>query len=484
MSLMVLGTSSHAGKSSITAGICRILSDRGIPVAPFKAQNMSLNSYITEEGAEIGIAQATQAFAARARPVAEMNPILLKPKGNSVSQVVLLGKPWKDTKIGDYYQETEFLLNEAVAAYDRLKTEYTNIIVEGAGGAAEVNLYDRDIANIQLAKRLRIPIILVADIERGGVFAQVYGTIALLPDDVRPLVKGIVVNKFRGDAELFASGRRILEELTGVPVLGVVPWLKLGIPEEDSLSLGDKVPAVREVRVAVIRYPHIANFTDFSLLEEAASVEYVLPGTELDSYDAVILPGTKNTVSDLACLGSSGAAEQVRAYAKTNRPVIGVCGGYQMLGESIIDNAIEGDVVAEYAGLGLLPVTTRFDRYDKVTRQVRRESSGFGPVLSRVKDAAGYEIHSGLSTVSGRTAFADEGAVDAGGLIFGTYMHGLFANAGMVDALVGYLAERKEVAYTPVSEAGDPYAVLARHLEGCLDVEQILALATGCVPAV
>ncbi|MDE2519249.1 MAG: cobyric acid synthase, partial [Methanocorpusculum sp.] len=306
MSLMVLGTSSHAGKSSITAGICRILSDRGIPVAPFKAQNMSLNSYITEEGAEIGIAQATQAFAARARPVAEMNPVLLKPKGNSVSQVVLLGKPWKDTKIGDYYTETEVLLDEAVAAYDRLKAEYTNIIVEGAGGAAEVNLYDRDIANILLAKRLKIPIILVADIERGGVFAQVYGTIALLPDDVRPLVKGIVINKFRGDAELFVSGRKILEELTGVPVLGIVPWKKLNIPEEDSLSLGDKVPAVREIRIAVIRYPHIANFTDFSLLEEAASVEYVQPGTELDSYDAVILPGTKNTVSDLACLRESG----------------------------------------------------------------------------------------------------------------------------------------------------------------------------------
>lgn len=478
MSLMVLGTSSHAGKSSITAGICRILSDRGIPVAPFKAQNMSLNSYITEEGAEIGIAQATQAFAARARPVAEMNPVLLKPKGNSVSQVVLLGKPWKDTKIRDYYQETGYLLDEAVVAYDRLAAEYTNIIVEGAGGAAEINLYDRDIANIQLAKRLKIPIILVADIERGGVFAQVYGTIALLPDDVRPLVKGVVINKFRGDAELFASGREILEELTGVPILGIVPWKKLNIPEEDSLSLGDKTPAVREVRIAVIRYPHIANFTDFSLLEEAASVEYVQPGTELDSYDAVILPGTKNTVSDFAVLNASGAAEQILAYAKTNRPVIGICGGYQMMGESIFDNAVEGDVVAEYEGLGLLQVTTRFDHYDKITRQVKHPSSGFGPILSRVDGAAGYEIHSGLSTVSGRTMFADEGAVAESGLVFGTYMHGLFANAGMVDALVGYLAEQKGVSYTSAGETGDPYAALARHLESCLDVEQILALAT------
>lgn len=475
---MVLGTSSHAGKSSITAGICRILSDRGIPVAPFKAQNMSLNSYITEEGAEIGIAQATQAFAARALPVADMNPILLKPKGNAVSQVVLHGKPWKDTRIADYYQETGYLLREAVGAYDRLKAEYTNIIVEGAGGAAEVNLYDRDIANIQLAKHLKIPIILVADIERGGVFAQVYGTIALLPDDVRPLVRGIVINKFRGDAELFASGVAIIEELTNIPVLGVVPWVKLNIPEEDSLSLGDKTPALRDVRIAVIRYPHMANFTDFSLLEEAARVEYVMPGADLSAYDAVILPGTKNTVNDLAVLRASGAAEQVLAYAKTGRPVIGICGGYQMMGTTIFDNAIEADVVATYEGLGLLPVRTVFDRYDKITRQVNRTSAGVAPILCRVTTAAGYEIHSGKSSANGPSAFTDEGCVSADGLIFGTYMHGLFANAGMVDALVGWLLEKKGISYTPAGETGDPYAALARHLESCLDVERIVALAT------
>ncbi|MDV0444170.1 cobyric acid synthase [Methanorbis rubei] len=478
MSLMVLGTSSHAGKSSITAGICRILSDRGIPVAPFKAQNMSLNSYITEEGAEIGIAQATQAFAARALPVADMNPVLLKPKGNAVSQVVLLGKPWKDTKIADYYTETEYLLAEAVAAYDRLKSEYTNIIVEGAGGAAEVNLYDRDIANIQLAKRLQIPIILVGDIERGGIFAQIYGTIALLPDDVRPLVKGIIVNKFRGDAQLFESGRKILEDLTGIPVLGIVPWMKLALPEEDSLSLADKIPAVKNIRVAVIRYPHISNFTDFSLLEEAAAVEYVEPGTSLDAYDAVILPGTKNTVDDLAVLRSSGAADQITAYAKTGKPVIGICGGYQMMGTSIFDNAIEGEVVADYEGLNLLPVHTIFDHYDKITRQVKRVSKGKGPILSRMNTASGYEIHSGKSSVAGAPAFTDEGCVDETGLLFGTYMHGLFANAEAVDALVGHLAEKKNVPYTPAGDAGDPYAALARHLESCLDVERIVALST------
>ncbi len=479
---MILGTSSHAGKSIITTGICRILSDRGVPVAPFKSQNMSLNSYITEEGSEIGIAQAVQAIAARARPVADMNPILLKPKGNSVSQIILHGKPWKDTKIQDYYTQTEYLLNEALTAYNRLRNEYQNIIIEGAGGAAEVNLYDRDIANIQLAKRLRLPIILVADIERGGVFAQIYGTISLLPDDVRPLVKGIIINKFRGDADLFASGKKILEDLTGVPVIGIVPWKQLNLPDEDSLSLQEKAPANAPVKIAIIRYPHIANFTDFSLLERAAAVEYVPPGTPLTGYDAVILPGTKNTVYDLTVLKETGTDARIHACVNAGIPVIGICGGYQMMGQTIHDNAIEGDIIADYQGLGLLPVQTRFDQYDKITRQEQRTSAGIGPILSRMTTAAGYEIHSGRSTVQGPGAFTDEGSVSPDGLIFGTYLHGLFANAGPVDALVGWLSEQKGISYTPIGELGDPYAALARHLETCLDTDALLTLACGTEP--
>ena len=479
---MILGTSSHAGKSILTTGICRILSDRGFPVAPFKSQNMSLNSYITEEGAEIGIAQAVQAIAARARPVADMNPILLKPKGNSVSQIVLHGKPWKDTKIQDYYTQTEYLLNEALTAYNRLKGEYHNIIIEGAGGAAEVNLYDRDIANIQLAKQLKVPIILVADIERGGVFAQVYGTISLLPDDVRPLVKGIIINKFRGDTDLFISGKKILEDLTGVPVLGIVPWKQFNLPDEDSLSLQEKAPADSPVKIAIVRYPHIANFTDFSLLERAAAVDYVLPGTPLTGYDAVILPGTKNTVHDLSVLKETGTDARIHACVNAGVPVIGICGGYQMMGETIHDNAIEGDIIADYPGLGLLPVQTRFDQYDKITRQEQRTSTGIGPILSRVRTAAGYEIHSGRSTVRGPGVFTDEGSVSPDGLIFGTYLHGLFANAGAVDALVGWLSEKKGIPYTPIGELGDPYAALARHLETCLDTDTLLTLACGTEP--
>ncbi|MFA6333695.1 MAG: cobyric acid synthase, partial [Methanoregula sp.] len=240
MSLFVVGTSSHVGKSVTVAAICRCLVRRGIPVAPFKSQNMSLNSFVTPEGGEIGMAQAMQAAAARVNPHTDMNPILLKPKGDCVSQVILNGRPYRDVRITEYYKETPELLEQALAAYDRLKAEYGEVVVEGAGGAAELNLYDRDIANTLPAQRLKIPLILVADIERGGVFAQVYGTLRLLPDEIRPLVRGIIINKFRGDPAIFASGIKIIEDLCGVSVLGVVPYFTLPLPSEDSLSIGDK----------------------------------------------------------------------------------------------------------------------------------------------------------------------------------------------------------------------------------------------------
>ncbi|MDO5844106.1 MAG: cobyric acid synthase [Methanocorpusculum sp.] len=477
MSLMILGTSSHVGKSIITAGICRILSNRGFSVAPFKSQNMSLNSYITEDGDEIGIAQAVQAFSARACPNVLMNPVLLKPKADSVSQIVLMGKPYKDISVSKYYRDTEFLLDKAVEAFNELSSRYDEIVVEGAGGAAEVNLYEKDIANILLAKKLRLPIILVADIERGGVFAQIYGTISLLPKDVRPLVKGIIINKFRGDKDLFDSGLKIIEELCKVPVLGVVPFTRLEIPDEDSLSLEDKIPTDSLIKIAVIRYSHIANFTDFSLLERAAHVEYVLPGTPLCDFDAVILPGTKNTVSDLKELIESKTAEEIIRCAEKGIPVIGICGGYQMMGESIFDNAIESDSVAEYKGLGLLPVRTEFLKYNKLTVQKTRTAEPVGPILSRMGTVHGYEIHSGVSKVFGQGCFTDEGAVSCGGIIFGTYLHGLFAESSAVDALMSYLCEVKDLPYSPVLHNGDPYEKLAAILEKNIDAEKIVELA-------
>ena len=253
MSLLVLGTASHVGKSTVVAALCRVLSNRGISVAPFKSQNMSLNSYVTREGEEIGIAQAMQAIAARLEPSADMNPILLKPKGEMVSQVVLKGRPWKDLRISEYYRETDELLSVAAAAARRLIAEYGHIVAEGAGGAAELNLYSRDIANIRIERELRLPVLLVADIERGGVFAQVYGTLSLLPEDIRPLVIGIIINKFRGDPALFADGVQIIEDLCGVPVSGVLPVFSIPLPSEDSLSFGDKQSRNLPVKIAVIQ---------------------------------------------------------------------------------------------------------------------------------------------------------------------------------------------------------------------------------------
>lgn len=253
MSLMILGTASNVGKSTIVAAICRSIAKKGMDIAPFKSQNMSLNSYVTNDGSEIGIAQATQAFAAMKMPVAEMNPVLLKPKGDRTSQIILLGKPYRDVYIGEYYKETDYLLEIAHESYQKLKSEYGNVVVEGAGGAAEVNLYKRDIANILLAKKLNLPIIIVGDIERGGIFAQIIGTYNLLPDDVRKNVIGFIINKFRGDPTLFDEGIKIIEEKTNLPVIGLIPYVNLPLPSEDSLSLQDKKAINSPVKIAVIR---------------------------------------------------------------------------------------------------------------------------------------------------------------------------------------------------------------------------------------
>ena len=463
---------------TVTA-LCRALSRRGISVAPFKSQNMSLNSYVTADGSEIGIAQAVQAFAAGVEPEADMNPVLLKPKGDRTSQVVLLGRPYKDVQIQDYYTETDLLLSEAVSAFERLRERYGHVVVEGAGGAAEVNLYDRDIANIRLARALHLPIVLVADIERGGVFAQVYGTLALLPEDIRPLVAGVIVNKFRGDPWLFASGVAKLEELTGVPVLGVVPYTDIPLPSEDSLSLTDKgrQAAGGAIRIAVVRLPRIANFTDFELLERHAAVDYVPPGAPLSGYDCIVLPGTKNTVEDLAALSCHGTGEELRRARERGVPVIGICGGYQMLGSRIVDAGTESGTPGEHPGFGLLDVTTTFSGYHKTTVQVRRRATGPGPILSRMGEVAGYEIHMG-ETERGSTleAFAGEGAVTPDGLVFGTYMHGLFQNPGAVNALLTYLSERRGVPFEPATAGGDAaYDALARHFEEHVDMDAIVA---------
>ena len=474
---MILGTASHVGKSIITAGICRILAEQGYSVAPFKAQNMSLNSWITRDGAEIGISQAVQARAAGVEPIAEMNPILLKPKGDRASQVIILGRIHADKSAGDYYETIHSVMDVVEESYDRLSQDYEFIIIEGAGGAAEINLYDRDIVNIGVARRFKPPIILVGDIERGGVFASLYGTIQLLPEDIKTLIKGIIINKFRGDPALLTPGIEELEKLTGIPILGVLPYTKLGIPSEDSVSIGDKEPADRSVTIAVIRLAHISNFTDFEPLEEHASVRYFEPDQPLGSVDAVIIPGTKNTIDDLMELKEYGMDREIKRCAEAGIPIIGICGGYQMLTSTITDRAIESTAETHTVlqGLGLLNAETRFEEYHKYTEQVTKIVTADGPILGRVKGCKvrGYEIHMGTTSHNEEPAFGDDGCTDKRGLVIGTYLHGLFENREITNALLGFLHERKNLTYTPITRREDPYRNLTDLLHDNLAMEQI-----------
>jgi adenosylcobyric acid synthase len=438
---------------------------------------MSLNSWVTRDGGEMGIAQAVQAWAARTEPKETMNPILLKPKGDRTSQIIVLGKPVADKSAEEYYRGIEGLKEVVDSSIEELEKEYDYIVVEGAGGAAEINLFDRDIANIYIARRLKAPIILVGDIERGGVFASLYGTVELLPEDIRTLVKGLVINKFRGDPSILGSGLESLEKLTGIPVLGILPYLDLDIPSEDSVSLGDKngqgkgQGKASQVEIAVIKLPRISNFTDFEPLERYACVRYVGLNEPLDHPDAVIIPGTKNTISDLKDLREAGMDKQILALQ--GAPVLGICGGYQMLGKEIIDCGIE-DTVGSVPGLGLLDATTRFDLYEKRTVQVRKRVTGRGPILDKIRDqeVSGYEIHMGMTSHMEETAFGDDGAVAEGGVVIGTYLHGIFENENFRNAFLDYLYSRRNLVRGAASR-GKGFDELAREVESKLDMKAI-----------
>jgi adenosylcobyric acid synthase len=479
--IMVMGTGSHVGKSILVTALCRILS-RKYNVAPFKAQNMSLNSWVTEDGREIGIAQAIQAKAAGLAPSADMNPVLLKPKGNHISQVVILGKPYADKEAGEYYDSMDEIRSTVAGAYNRLASSHDVIVIEGAGGAAEINLYSRDIVNIGMARLVRPPIILVGDIERGGVFASIYGTLQLLPPDVKQLVCGLVINKFRGDMRLLEPGIKQLEELTALPVLGVIPYTDMRIPSEDSVSIKDKTQVQNNhpVKIAVIRLSHISNFTDFEPLEYYAFVRYTNPDEELDEPDAIILPGTKNTIDDLKELNASGMDKKIINEAKKGTPVIGICGGYQMLGDLITDSGIEGtNGAGSIKGLGLLGVSTRFGKYEKQTKQSEKIVTGNGIILSPIRGEKikGYEIHMG-ETDGGKAAFGDDGAVSENGLVIGTYLHGIFENENLRKSFLGYLYNRKGLTYIE-GNMSDGIEELARYIETHINMNLIYSILEG-----
>ena len=446
--IMVQGTMSGAGKSLLCAALCRIFAQDGYRVAPFKSQNMALNSFVTRDGLEMGRAQVVQAQAAGVEPDVRMNPILLKPSSDTGSQVIVGGEVRGQMSAAAYFKMKRQLIPEILAAFDSLSEEADIVVIEGAGSPAEINLKADDIVNMGLAKLVDAPVLLAGDIDRGGVFAQLYGTVALLEPEERARIAGLVINKFRGDVDILRPGLAMLEEKTGLPVLGVVPYLHVEIEDEDSLS--ERLNArdvVKPLDVTVIRLPHISNFTDFIPLEqhELLGVRYVQRARELGAPDLVILPGTKNTMEDLLWLRQSGLEAAVRKLAQAQTPVLGVCGGYQMLGQTLDDPAgTESGKPLSLAGLGLLPTRTTFDAQKRRT-QVRAVALGAPFAGARM---TGYEIHNGRTTVNGEPfcRLADgtpEGCVCKN--VFGTYLHGLFDSGELTQALVKLLCARKGI---------------------------------------
>lgn len=508
--LMIQGTSSAVGKSVLATAFCRLFARAGYRVAPFKSQNMALNSSVTVDGGEIGRAQAAQAEAAGIEPTVDMNPILLKPESDHRSQVVVRGRAVASATFREYARMKPDLLGVVAESLQRLRREYDVVIIEGAGSPAEINLRDGEIVNMRIARLADARVLLAGDIDRGGVFAAFVGTLELLPAEDRARVAGFVVNKFRGDATLLTSGFHELTARTGVPVLGVVPYIAEPlVPAEDSLNLEDleRVSGPAILELAVARLPRIANFDDVEPLvrEPGVRVRFARGPEELRNADLIVLPGSKNTAEDLAWLRAAGLADEITRAAVAGRPVVGICGGYQMLGLAIHDPDHVESPAAVTPGLGLLPVVTRLER-DKTTVRVRGRVRGeSGPFAGAAgTEIRAYEIHVGRTEVAaGRQPFQvvtrggasvdqSEGALNDGGNVVGTYLHGLFANDPLRRALLVHLASRRAVppepAWGSASEATTRYDRLAGIVAASCDLAAIgklvgLELVTCAVSA-
>ncbi|RNB89633.1 cobyric acid synthase [Brevibacillus fluminis] len=491
--IMVQGTSSDAGKSMLATALCRIFANQGFKVAPFKSQNMALNSYVTKSGGEIGRAQGVQAEAARIEPTTDMNPILLKPKQDMVAEMIVHGKRFADLDASDYRASYVRQAMPFVSeSYDRLAAEYDVLVIEGAGSPAEINLRDRDIANMRIAELADAAVILVADIERGGVFASIIGTLALLTESERKRIKGFVINKFRGRRELLDDGVEWLERETGIPVLAVLPYFDVGIDAEDSLALASlrfKRPRSDEfsIDIAILRLPRISNFTDFDPLfdEPEAGVRYVRHVGELGTPDLLIIPGTKNTLDDLNWLRGAGFEQPIRSLRAKGTQIIGICGGYQMLGERLFDPDGVENGQSEAAGLGFLPIDTVFQAEKKTVQMTGRLIAAWEDAL----ELEGYEIHLGISTMTGSAQpflqLADgrlDGAVSVDGQVFGTYLHGLFHNRSFTRELCNRLRVKKGLdpldrnVLTEADRREEAYEGLARHVVEHMDMEKVYQL--------
>ncbi len=461
--VMFAGTGSDVGKSVLATAFCRIFHQDGFRPAPFKAQNMALNSYATPDGFEIGRAQAVQAEAAGVRCSTDMNPILLKPTSEHTTQVVLNGKPIGNRSAYDYFRNEgrDELRSQAHAAFDRLSAKYNPIVMEGAGSVSELNLRDTDLVNMPMARYAGADVILVADIDRGGVFASCYGSVMLQNEADRKLIKGIIVNKFRGDIRLFESGRNILEDICEVPVLGVVPMFKdISIEEEDSVQLQTKNRTLQaqKINIAVVLLRHMSNFTDFDTLErnEQVNLFYTNNTNDIEAADIIILPGTKSTIDDLYELRRNGVAQSIMRAHKNGTRIVGICGGYQMLGQSVNDpNGIEGNIPM-LPGLGLLPISTVITP-DKSTRQVTFEFNG--------AVCKGYEIHQGRSTTNKKIVEVDN--------CIGTYIHGFLDNPAVINYILRDIIKTNIEQMDAEDFKNHQYDLLADHVRKYVDINKV-----------
>lgn len=446
--IMIQGTMSNSGKSFLAAALCRIFRQDGYSAAPFKSQNMALNSYITADGLEMGRAQAMQAEAAGIEPSVLMNPILLKPTTDVGSQVIVNGEVRGNMRAMDYFRQKKELIPDIMKAYNTLAEQHDIIVIEGAGSPAEINLKQDDIVNMGMARLAKAPVLLTGDIDRGGVFAQLLGTLMLLDDDERSMVKGLIVNKFRGDKSIFSDGVQMLEQRGGKPVIGVVPYIKCDIEDEDSLSEKLENGSKGIIDIVVIRLPKISNFTDFDVFSqyEGVSVRYVSKCSELSEPDMIIIPGTKSTISDMKWLRESGLEAAVKKCVSKGVPLFGICGGYQMLGERITDSAgAEGGGAID--GMGLLKCCTDFfaEKTRRRTEGVFVEVDGAFSCLTG-SHFSGYEIHMG-KTVSEETPLLSCGGAQIGN-VYGCYIHGIFDSAEVSECIVKVLFERKGIEYS------------------------------------
>ena len=470
---MIQGTMSNAGKSLLCAALCRVFRQDGYRVAPFKSQNMALNSFITAEGLEIGRAQAAQAQAAGLEPSVLMNPILLKPTTDVGSQVIVNGVPRGNMSAADYFKYKKELIPDIMRAYDALAAENDIIVIEGAGSPAEINLKADDIVNMGMAKLAGAPVLLVGDIDRGGVFAQLYGTVALLEPDERAMVKATVINKFRGDVDILAPGLGMLYELIKIPCAGVIPYTRVDIDDEDSLSERLVCGERKTIDIAVINLPRISNFTDFSPFSgfDGVSLRYVRNVAEAGEPEMFIIPGSKSTISDLLWMRQNGLEAAVLKHASRGKPVFGICGGLQMLGRTIADpHGMEGG--GTVAGMGLLDINTVFDT-EKTMKQTAGVISGLGGIFDGLNGLSfsGYEIHMGHS------GFDD--AVNNNGNVYGSYIHGLFDEAGIADRIVAALYAARGLEYDGgavqdiCAYREEQYDILADTARSALDMELI-----------